>query len=166
MYRPCYRAPFYLLSVHRVFRSIRGMKAGCCAGPPMQAASAPCITVHIYPPSFKGAGMVIDSFLKSARGSAPWGAYCDRPSISQESERGADVGVGRVVVVGIAVVVDIREVRRAVGRLQPPVAAITADNQGIGITSGSFEVLSSFSIREVGRAPVVAGVRSAPRGRE
>ena len=41
-----------------------------------------------------------------------------------ESERHADVGVGRVVVVGIPVVVDIREVRGRVGGLQPPVATV------------------------------------------
>lgn len=46
-----------------------------------------------------------------------------------ESERHPDVGVGRVVVVGIAVVVDIAEVRGRVRRLKPPVTAITADNR-------------------------------------
>ena len=41
----------------------------------------------------------------------------------EEAERHADVGVGRVVV-GIPVVVDIREVRGRVGGLQPPVATV------------------------------------------
>ena len=41
-----------------------------------------------------------------------------------ESDGLADPGVGCIVVVGIPVVVDIREVRGRVGGLQPPVATV------------------------------------------
>ena len=53
------------------------------------------------------------------------------------------IRVGRVVVVGIAVVVDIAEVSGRVRRLQPPITAITADNRKIGIL---LPVLLNFGV--------------------
>lgn len=60
-----------------------------------------------------------------------------------ESERHPDVGISRIVVVGIAVVVDIAEVSGRVRRLQPPITAITADNRKIGIL---LPVLLNFGV--------------------
>jgi len=60
---------------------------------------------------------------------SPWeGGYFDGPLM--ESERDT-IRVAGAVVVGVAVVVDIRHVRRRRRGSEPPVAAFTADNRGI-----------------------------------